>query len=48
MRAAPLSISISGFGKVTDDMDAVLEISPRDPQSAREPGEGIEPVTITK
>ncbi len=38
----------SVFGRVTDGMDAVLNISPRDPQSAREPGDRIESVTITE
>ena len=38
----------SVFGKVTEGLDAVLEISPRDPQSARDPGEKIESVTITE
>ena len=38
----------SVFGRVTDGLDAVLEISPRDPRTARVPGDRIESVTITE
>ncbi len=38
----------SVFGRVIEGMDAVQQISPRDPQSAREPGDRIESVTITE
>ena len=38
----------SVFGKVIDGMGAVQEISPRDPQTARDPGDRIQSVTITE
>jgi len=36
----------SVFGKVSEGMDVVLRIAPRDPQSARTPGDRIITVTI--
>ncbi len=38
----------SVFGKVIEGMNAVLEISTRDPQRDRDPGDRIESVTITE
>ena len=36
------------FGEVSDGMDAVNAISPRDPMSARTPGDAIKTVSITE
>lgn len=36
------------FGKVTEGMDVLEKIRPRDPQSDRKPGDVIEKITITE